>query len=344
MRWRLLPLSAFADHAANWQALNAARGDSPFLDPAFVTPLLERFAPPGALLATAPGAMAVVERLGRASWRTVQPANGPLGLWVSAPGLRLDEAVAGLLRALPGLPLVFGVTKQDPALLPRPEASATLATMDYLVTGHADTSGPFDAWWSARSRNLRQNIRRQQNKLGRLGIVPRVEVLTAPEAMAAAVADHAALEQSGWKGRGGTAIDVIQAAFYTDVLERFAARGAVQVTRLWFDGALVSSYLDLRHGGASLRLKLAYDEAVAQDLALSPSLLLRETIMRRMCADPAHRRDEFCGGVGWQRQWADGERTLYHVNVYRWAALGSLHRRLRKAPDAPPLAEHRSGG
>jgi hypothetical protein len=72
--------------------------------------------------AGAVAAMAIVVPSKRGSWTTFQPAQAPLGLWLQQPQLDLEALLASLVRALPGLPLVFGLTQMDPVLTPRPAA------------------------------------------------------------------------------------------------------------------------------------------------------------------------------------------------------------------------------
>lgn len=346
MRWRTTPIDDLPGLLPQWQRLNEQAGDCALLHPDFVAPLVEAFATPACRLAilgdeAAPEAMAVVTP-GRLGWSSLQIPNGPLGLWLSRPGLDLAEAGAALLRALPGLPVMLSVTQQDPDLLPRPEAGPRLATIDYITTARITVRGPFEDYWQGRSKNLKKNIRRQLNKLEREGVDLRLEILDQPGDMERAVADYARMETGGWKGQAGTAVrrGDRQSGFYVAMMRRFSVRGEAVAARLLYDGVAVASFLLLWRNGIVITLKIAYDEALARQT--SPSLLLRHALLRHLFEGGRCRAVEFYGAVRqWHLPWTDEFRTMYHANLYRWPLVAALHRRrLDKAPPpALPMAD-----
>jgi hypothetical protein len=70
---------------------------------------------------------------------------------------------------------------------------------------------------------------------------------------------------------------------------------------------------------------------------------MREEVYRRLFDEGRIRRIEYYGRVmDWTLRWTDRTRTLYHVNVYRWPAIASLHERVsalrvRRQISQPPL-------
>lgn len=335
MNWTLVPAGGFATHAAEWTRLHAAGPASPLLAPDFVQPLLDHFAGGGELLAICRRdgqtlAMAVLAPGGRARWHTFQPAQAPLGIWLQRPGLDSTSLVGELVRALPGFALVASLTQCDPELYPRPAATGRVQTLDYIQTARISIQGDFERYWEGRGKNLRANLKKQRARLERAGVVPRLEVLRAPEAVAAAVRDYGWMESTGWKAGSGTAVhaDNAQGRFYRSMLEAFCRRGAGSIYRYWFGERLVASDLCVEGPDCIVVLKTAYDESV--DKALSPTLLMREEATRRLFDEGRFARIEFYGKVmEWHLRWTDEVRTLYHLNTYRWAALRSLHRRLQ---------------
>ena len=329
MKWTLqagaqLPL-------ASWSALHARVNGSPLLAAGFVQPLLAQFGDGAAWLASCEHegrtvAMALLVRRGRGNWATFQPAQAPVGLWLQEPGLGLEALLAALMRALPGMPLVIGVTQCDPALIVRPAATGRLRTMDYIDTASITLQGSFDSYWESRGKNLRANLKKQRARLDKDGVVPRLQISRAAHDVAAAVADYGRLESAGWKAGGGTAVgaDNAQGRYYRAMLEEFCARDAGCIYRYWFGEQLVAMDLCIEGAGQLIVLKTTYDESVPN--SLSPTLLMREAACRALFDEGRLARLEFYGKVmEWHTRWTSEVRTLYHVNFYRWPLLARLH-------------------
>src|SRR5216683_6771803 len=103
MTWRILSARRFGEFQEQWQALNACSGNTPVLHPNFVSPLLEELGSGTERLAIydepfGPIAMAILSRQGSFSWQTFQPANAPLGLWVSRGTKPVQSLLTELLR------------------------------------------------------------------------------------------------------------------------------------------------------------------------------------------------------------------------------------------------------
>ena len=160
MTWQLHPVSRFGDHVQAWDTLQRASTDTPFLESAFLRPLLDVFGSGREVLAlhrSAGGvdAAAILQPRGRGRWETFQPSQLPLGPWVGASGDDLGALMHSLMHALPGFALGLGATQLDPRLIARPAESAAVRTMDYIHTSWLDVSGRFDDYWEARGKNLR---------------------------------------------------------------------------------------------------------------------------------------------------------------------------------------------
>jgi len=348
-RWTLIPLpdaAAFAPHAAAWDALQARVSGLPFLESAFLAPLLGVFGSGRERLALlgdpkAPRAAAIVTPAGSAQWTTFQPSQLPLGAWLSPAGEALEPLADGLLRALPLPALALGLTQLDSLFHPRAADGARWRGQDYIDTAWVDLSGDFDAYWEARGKNLRQNLRKQQKKLDTAGTVTRLECLTRPEDVAPALANYGRLEASGWKGSEGTAIAPghPQYEFYRAMLEAFARAGRVRLYQYWFDDAVVAMDLCIESGGKIVILKTAYDEA---HKAVSPSTLMRQLQFQQLfdaaAAGGPIRRIEFYGRVmEWHTRWTAEARPVYHATLYRWAWVPALKRLLRRGEAAPAV-------
>jgi hypothetical protein len=232
MSWDVYPASELSRYGIDWDRLNAARGGLSFLSTAFLLPLLREFSAGRELLALhrtghATDAVALLAPRGGGMWQTYQPGQLPLGAWLADDTLELEVLLQDLLQRLPGFALGIGLTQQDPLLARRPDESARLRTLDYIETAWVEVGGDFNAYWNARGKNLRQNMRKQRSKLEADGIAPRLEIISEVGGVAAAIAAYGTLESAGWKASGGTAIhpDNAQGRFYRSMLEDFCARG-----------------------------------------------------------------------------------------------------------------------
>lgn len=331
MSWTIAPASHFADHAPRWRKLHARCGAPALLAADFVEPLLEQFGTGDELLAWheeegITTAMALVAPAGRGSWSTFQPPQAPVGPWLQQPGEDVEQLALGLMRSLPSFPLVFGLTQLDPMLLPRPADTPSLRTLDYIVTARVTIEGSFDDYWDARGKNLRANLKKQRARLAREGIATRLDISRDPHDMALAIEDYARLECSSWKAACGTAVRAqdAQGRFYRAILERFCRHGAGSVYRYYFDNDLVAMDLCVEDRDSIVVLKTSYDGSIPN--SLSPTLLMREEVCRRLFDERRFERLEFYGRLmEWHLRWTEEARTMYHVNCYRWPGMRRLH-------------------
>jgi CelD/BcsL family acetyltransferase involved in cellulose biosynthesis len=330
MEWNLLPAEDFPRIAADWDRLNALGRAVPFLGSTFVAHALAHFGTgleslAVCMLQAEPVALGVLTRESAAIWRTFQPSQLPLGAWVMRPDVRMDVIAEALIRRLPGSTLLLGITQQDPYIIPRPQESARLKTLDYIETAWIDIDGGFEDYWAARSKNLRHNMKRQRKQLDSNGTQVILEEITRAEEIADAIRDYGRLESAGWKAESGTAIhpDNDQGRFYRSMLEAYCRAGEGRVYRYRFDGQVVAMDLCIERGPIQVVLKTTYDESYK---GLSPAFLMRQDVLRRLFESKRIRRVEFYGKLmEWHTRWTDQVRVLYHVNVYRWPLLIQLH-------------------
>lgn len=346
MTWQIQPASSLGEHAARWDALVARHAAPPFLRSDFLLPLLQHFGTGRELLALrGRGAEldcgAILQRGAHGMWQTFQPSQLPLGAWVGAPAEGLVAAAQSLVTSLPGFTLGVGITQLDPQYQARPDDTGAAGTLDYISTSYVEVAGSFDEYWNARGKNLRQNTKKQRNKLAADGVSPVLECVTDPAGVKDALRDYGALESSGWKAGGGTDIrpDNQQGRFYTAMLEAFCARGNARVYRYRFGDRVVAMDLCIDDGPLVVILKTAYDEAFK---SVSPAILMRQEQFEAWWNEGRFRRIEFYGKtLEWHTRWTEQTRILYHATVYRWPVLRTVHERYRRwrAADTPAPAE-----
>jgi CelD/BcsL family acetyltransferase involved in cellulose biosynthesis len=349
MSWQFLPASRFSEHASDWDALQRATTDTPFLASAFLAPALAEFGTGKELLALHRqggrlDAATLVRPAGRGMWETFQPSQLPLGPWLASAQDDLPARTRSLVQALPGLALGLGLTQLDPRLHPRPADTRDLRLLDYIHTSYVDIAGSFDSYWEARGKNLRQNTKKQRNKVLAEGTAPVLECVSDPAGVAQALADYGRLETTGWKAGGGTAIhpDNAQGRFYLAMLQNFCAAGHGRIYRYRFGEQVVAMDLCIDNGPMVVILKTAYDEAFK---SVSPATLMRQEQFAAWWGEGRYQRIEFYGKtLEWHTRWTDTGRTLYHATQYRLPWLRALHEQWqRRQPAAAEPAQEATG-
>jgi len=344
--WQFLPAKSLADDAQTalaWNELNALGPNLPFMDAHLVAVAQQLFGNGDERLAVARAngnivAMCLLTRMDAIRWGTFQPSQLPLGAWLSRPEVALADLTHGLLRALPGFALAVSVTQTDPRFIVRGEDSATFRTDDYIDTGWVEIDGSFDAYWSARGKNLRQNMRKQRNKLEAENQSAVMRTLTDAADMADAVSRYGALESGGWKADLGTAIhkDNEQGRYYTELLTQAAQAGEAVVYEYFIDDEIAASNLSVRRGDVQVLLKTTYDEKYKQ---ISPAFLLLQDELQALFEEARIKRLEFYGRMkDWHTRWTDTKRTLFHATTYRAGLIRKLAERRHRGNEREEAA------
>ncbi len=337
MNWTLHPISQLGKHAAQWDALVRSRPGTPFLESAFLQPSVDIFGTGNEMLCLLESkgrlrAAAIMQRDRKGTWQTFQPSQLPLGAWISDGNIDLVKACSELARQLPGWALGIGVSQLDPRFQARPEECSNIRTQDYIQTAWVNIEGGFETYWEARGKNLKQNMRKQRNKLQSESTNTRLECITAPEDVKQAIEDYGLLESRGWKAADGTAIrsDNAQGIFYRKMLENYCQLGRGRIYRYWFGEKVVAMDLCIHDQSAIVILKTTYDESYK---TISPSTLMRQDQFQHIFDERRFSRIEFYGKImEWHTRWTTQSRTLFHVTYYRWEWLKKLHARISSAP------------
>ena len=341
IRWELFGAQEFDRHLEQWDELNEAASGPPALAAGFIATLLKEFGTGRELLAvgchgTTLQAITLLYRKNIGFWETFQPAQAPLGAWINRPPGTLASLAPGLLSTLPGFAVAIGITQQDPELVPRPAENAAVETLDYIETARVTVAGTFDEYWAKRGKNLRNNTKKQRNRLEKDGVALHLDTITDAADVARAIDDYGRLESSGWKASTGSAIHPsnAQGRFYRAMLEAFCRRGAARIYRYRYGDSIVAMDLCIKNDRTLVVLKTTYDESIRDS---SPASLMRHEYFRNIFDEAKVRRIEFYGKVmDWHTKWSDEIRVLYHANFYRSAAALRARRILRRPPLAGP--------
>lgn len=346
-KWTFHPaLEKYSHFKTLWNEVNGRYCNHVLLDAEFVEPLLHAYGDKNTLLAVQDDsefpALTLLVRQNRFFWQTFQPQNAPIGLMLIKENDDLIRTIDSLIRSLPGITLGLGITNQDSDFTAFRNVNAyhdKIEIMEHIKTPRIVLCGNFDEYWKSRHKDLVQNLARRERKIkesnGEISLVEHRD----PEEMAFAIQEYSRLEQSGWKGKQGTAVtgDNVQGVFYREVMERFGRRGEGVVFRFLLDGKTIASQIGLERDGMIVFLKTAYDETLKD---LSPGLMMRKEIVRKLFSGGKIRTIELYGRVhDWHRKWTDQIRTIFHVNFYSGRLVKMGHRYYRLLGKRPPARD-----
>jgi hypothetical protein len=174
---------------------------------------------------------------------------------------------------------------------------------------------------------FKANLRRRHKKLAEKGHVT-VDRVAGGVDLPGRLEEGFAVEQSGWKGREGTAMaqDAHVAGFYSE-LSRFAAQdGSLALYYLRVDGKAVAFHYGLAYGSAYYLLKPGYDESVKE---CSPGQLLMDEVVKQCIADGLAEFDFLGPDMTWKRDWASDTRQHTRLYIFRDGAYGRFLRNYR---------------
>lgn len=186
------------------------------------------------------------------------------------------------LLALPELPLAGPVARslKDAAERRGFWTDAARQNRPILLAGNAADPDGFDRMVNSKRR---REMDRQLRNLCEAGAVSFMSARTASE-IEAAFATFIALEASGWKGRGGSALQRRRSThdFARIAVTHLAHRGVATIDVLRVGDRPAAALIRFDHGGLSVPWKIAYDEAFA---ASSPGKQLMADETRRWLRD-----------------------------------------------------------
>lgn len=196
---------------------------------------------------------------------------------------------------------------------------------------------PVGAWESQRSPYLRlpssydelarglsgkfkANLRRRHRRLEEKGRVS-VERLAGDELSSGALQECLALERSGWKGRGGTAVAQSQATlgFYAELLATPGYREHLSLLMLKLDGRPIAFHYGTTYGKTYSLLVTSYDESLKE---CSPGHLLVEELLKDCISRGLDEMDFLGCDLPWKLDWTPAVRAHHWLYIFRDSPLG----------------------
>jgi CelD/BcsL family acetyltransferase involved in cellulose biosynthesis len=327
-----------------WDAL-ATQAERPYMTPAWTLAWWRHLRPPDALLRI----VLVVEgdTLVGATPLFVRSSRRPvtyrmLGLPYDAPKQplarpgdeeRVAAATASALAAadpradaleLPGLPLE---SAWRPALLSAGEGAHTYEGSERAVPCVPLDGATYEAWFGAKSRNFRQQMRRARRHLEEQGGM--VRLAEDAEEVGATIPDLIDLHEARWSSRGGSS--VVRPGLAEMLRDATSDLGVPGRARLWLaeaDGRTISAHLFVACGGRSSYWLGGFDDAWA---AYHPGMLCLLAEIEHACGTGQRLVDLGAGDHPYKQRLATSEERIGRA-TFVFKGRGYAGRRLVTAP------------
>lgn len=359
--------------AHEWRPLcDEGSQNQPFYRPEWVSAYLRAFEPQARVVLIAPrrggrlvGVLPLIEdRLGvfgKGATRLRAPANVHSNridvIHGSGDGQIATQLIWRTLRQMKGWDILdFRDVPENGSFLRLLELAErdgyTTATRETLRSPYV----PLDAFANADDllkpldTRFRRNLRSRMRKLKTLGDVRVVRLQHVDQK---ALDRFFGLEQSGWKGRSGTAIACHPETrrFYSDVARAADQYGYLALYELWCGDQPVAISLGLAIGDRFFKLKSGIDESFK---AVGPGQLMNAEILRDLVDHGAAEFDMLGHNDEFKARWTDLYRQHFHCHIFGRGPVGRaaqtwierfmpvgrrVHRRLRRPDRAGPYAD-----
>jgi len=238
-----------------------------------------------------------------------------------APGME-KEIIPRLLESANrlGLPLACLKLKRLPLSSPILELMKNkiehfVSTRHFNGLGsYINTSGDYEKYSAALSRNFRKNLRRLERKSKQLDN-PRYLFMNEDTADPEYLKKFMQVESSSWKNRHGTAISQseLKVNFYSALIDKLSKSGWLEWHFLTAGDSAIAAHMAIRLNRKLILLKIGYDEEYS---IFSPGTkLLEHTIRRAFESDDIDEIDcltQYPWNSGWNMQ----TRKYYDLKIY----------------------------
>lgn len=239
------------------------------------------------------------------------------------------ESLKALLNAMAGENLALSFARLtaggvEEALL-RDHTNGALTVLAGMGKTHtAILPSDFASLEAGMSTSAKTTLRRKLRKAEKVGTVCFTSETPVPSACVSVVDEFVRVEESGWKGRNGTALASVpeQRTFY-EIFARLASEnGALRVNRMLIDGKTVAMAIDVVSAGRLYELKIAYDEDYRD---CSPGLLLTHQTLKAAIAEGIGHHEFLGTAEDWQRHWPLEVREHVSARRYPLSSSGTLN-------------------
>jgi CelD/BcsL family acetyltransferase involved in cellulose biosynthesis len=194
-------------------------------------------------------------------------------------------------------------------------AGAPTGTWESLQSPYILLPESAKAYQATLQSKFKANLRRRRKRLEERGRVTLERYEGGLELMER-LEEGFQLEQSGWKGRRGTAMaqEASTRGFYTELARAAAYEGTLALYFLRLDGRPVAFHFGLQRQGRYFLLKPGYDEALKE---CSPGQLLMEQVIEDLIGRGVAEFDFLGPDMVWKRDWTERVRVHTWLYVFR---------------------------
>lgn len=260
-------------------------------------------------------------------WELFKPSQAQAGLLLINPEFKPDIDL--LLKVFPSNVGRIDFLSLDPdEHLCLMNAVNTDQMVFNAINMQIKLQGSFEDYWQLRSKNLRKNMSRYENRLVREDVILDFRQLTDPQDISSAVDRYGILESKGWKGKLGTALHPSnkQGQFYRGFLQQLAENANAVAYEFYIKDRLVASRLCCSKSDMLIILKTTFDEDF-KSFALG-RLLLKKIVTTLFLQDKIKTIDFYTNASPEQLEWATQKRTIYNGSLYSKRLSGKMLRLL----------------
>lgn len=205
--------------------------------------------------------------------------------------------------------------------------------IDKLVEKHPHTAiyeriGSFlkietdwDRYYQSLSNNFRNNLRKANNRLGKLGNVDYLFEQAEPGS--AQLDELVRVEALGWKGKKGTAIGCSEKvqAFYRTFVEQARKAGWLEWHFMRLNDQVIAAHMGIRGRNELVLWKIGYDETYSK---CSPGVMLFYSLAQKSYSDGGVKEIDLLMDAPWHGAWKAEKRRYYVVRLYKYTSPRSL--------------------
>ena len=191
-------------------------------------------------------------------------------------------------------------------------------TQPVLLSPYVSSQGSWSAYQAKLGAKLRSEIRRRKRRLQELGELS-LQVADGSERLEDLLSEGFRVEQSGWKGDYGTAINSNPSRhrFYREVARWAGERGWLRLVFLRLDGRTIAFDLCLEANGVHYLLKTGYDYDFKK---FGPGMILRSMMLERAFSGSIDTY-EFLGTIvgannRWKLDWTGNHHTRQRFQAF----------------------------
>ncbi len=308
----------FTKFSSDWDQLNSKLNNShPMLDSRFVSTLLEYFASDSLQLAiyydrTTVLNMLLLEKENVFKWKTFQPSQTQIGCYL----ISNEKAIKPLIKKLGLFSIILDMHCLDASF-----SSEISESVDdqyfHAKTFNIQNNHRFDEYWDARPRKLRQNVRRYIKRASLDFERVELNVIDEQQKLATALSYYGNIETQGWKGKIGTAINImnVQGEFYNKIIEKFSPSRQFKIYELYFGDVLVASRMAITNSEMLLMLKTTYLEEYKK---YAPGRTLLYRVLEHEFVNGTQETIEFYTNASSdQLEWSTSDRNIDHIRIFR---------------------------